>query len=421
MTAKLKTTIEKSFKDLVQDTAFQAEISKIQATDTDGLLINNSFIYRDGIQTNKSLFYPILRFDQNGQLLHNPSIAEHDRLIGNTKVIRPYPTSGPTPLSSAIASQLKDFGSLPFILIGRIKDNQNVETEIQHSKFKKLILNPRATKDLSISKDSLTMRTTRNPDSCWQVTKDYLIKEGESQDSIEKLQHAFFVAHDRVVREARALLLLPRRNSKTSGTLIDLLIDSLTSEKTEYDQAFQACAGNPSQNPRAFNELLRISYNFAEDALVFLKLIISLCDLKPILLWGTIHEHYALHNALKDLPLLRRKKKESFSEYISAIKNARNATFHRLIGIDKGLAVTLPTGALKDPELFFFSSHTNRNQDNRLTFADREIIDVFLELTRTPELELQPAFWQQNANIMEQTLNLLRATKSFLGVIRKES
>ena len=71
-----------------------------------------------------------------------------------------------------------------------------------------------------------------------------------------------------------------------------------------------------SRDPRAFNEVLRLPYNFAGDAKTFIELIVSICDLKPVVLWGTIGSHFALSEAFRALPWMRSRNKASLKKYV---------------------------------------------------------------------------------------------------------
>lgn len=164
------------------------------------------------------------------------------------------------------------------------------------------------------------------------------------------------------------------------------------------------------------NEILRIAYNFASDATTYLNLIVSICDLKPIVLWGTIAEHIALSEAFKQLPWTRSRNKPSMKNYTLTISDARNSAFHNLFPFRKSLQLTLPQSALQNAELRIFSEH-GKKKDNRLSFQDRELIDLLTEFTRARERRVASRFWQQNLAVMDATIALFSATNSFLKTL----
>ena len=164
------------------------------------------------------------------------------------------------------------------------------------------------------------------------------------------------------------------------------------------------------------NDILRIAYNFSSDATGFLRLIVSLCDLKPVVLWGTIAEHHALSEAFNELPWSRSKLKPSLGNYQRTIADARNSAFHNLFPFRKSLSVSLPEAALGTPELRIFSEHTRRSE-NQLTYRDKELVDVLLEFTRARERRVSLTFWRQNLAVMDAAISLFQRTNEFLKML----
>lgn len=99
--------------------------------------------------------------------------------------------------------------------------------------------------------------------------------------------------------------------------------------------------GLPTPHTNEFNDLLRIAYNFAGDALLVIRLLVSVCDLKPIVRWCSVDEWFRLADAFRSLPWSKVKEKPSLDSYQQTINAARNSAFHRLLRVDSTLRVQL--------------------------------------------------------------------------------
>jgi hypothetical protein len=150
---------------------------------------------------------------------------------------------------------------------------------------------------------------------------------------------------------------------------------------------FRAVEGSGSGS--ALNDVLRIGYNFASDATGYLRLIVSVCDLKPIVLWGTISEQ--------------------------SIADARNNAFHNLFPFQKSLRVPLPEAALGEPQLQIFSEHAKKS-NNPLTYKDKELVDVLMDFSRAREQSLSITFWEKDLDVMNATISLFQRTNEFIRV-----
>jgi hypothetical protein len=145
-------------------------------------------------------------------------------------------------------------------------------------------------------------------------------------------------------------------------------------------------------------------------------LIVSICDLKPIVLWGTIAEHFTLSEAFRTLPWTRSRNKPSMKNYFSTVADARNSAFHHLFPFRKSLDVILPEKALRDVSLRFFSEHSRR-KENRLDYQDKQLADVLLEFTRARDRRAPAQFWYKNLEVMDATIQLFVSTCDFLKTL----
>jgi hypothetical protein len=131
---------------------------------------------------------------------------------------------------------------------------------------------------------------------------------------------------------------------------------------------------------------------------------VSICDLKPIVLWGTIAEHHALSVAFNQLPWARSKRKASLKNYQQAIADARNSAFHNLFPFRKALRVPLPETAIGAPQLQIFSEHAKKSS-NELTYTDKGLVDILVEFTRVRERSLPVSFWERNGEVMSMGMS----------------
>jgi hypothetical protein len=198
--------------------------------------------------------------------------------------------------------------------------------------------------------------------------------------------------------------------------MTDNIVEVLKEQRDEYAKALSQLTRQRSGAPTALNDILRIAYNFASDATMFLRLIVSICDLKPLILWGTIAEHHKLSESFKRLPWTRSLNKPSLRNYISTISDARNSAFHNLFPFRKSLSATLPESALQHASLRIFSEHGKKKQ-NQLDYQDRELLEVLFEFTRARERRAPIRFWQQNLEVMNNAIDLFDQTSKFLKTV----
>ena len=165
-------------------------------------------------------------------------------------------------------------------------------------------------------------------------------------------------------------------------------------------------------------DILRIAYNFTDDAIKLVKLLVSLSDLKPIILWGTFISHYNFATALKNLPWSKQMNKPKINNYRDQISKARNRSFHRLLPFSKSFEVVLPNDTLEDVRIRFFSEYSGK-ESNNFTFKDKPIVDLLMDFSRTSEEVVERDFWKRNSYVMDYTLEMVEKTSEFLKICHK--
>jgi hypothetical protein len=201
--------------------------------------------------------------------------------------------------------------------------------------------------------------------------------------------------------------------------IIDSFVDALRQNLARYEHALNKCKGQADIDAGEFNDLLRIAYNFATDAVLVIRLLVSVCDLKPIVRWCTVDEWFRLAESFRNLPWSKMKEKHSLDAYQVTISNARNRAFHRLLPVDNTLRVELEGTKLGRITLRLFPEYADRNSEETLDYEDRALVELLTDFTRVSERSVSPQFWRRNIAVMEATIELLSRTSSALKLLAK--
>jgi hypothetical protein len=186
---------------------------------------------------------------------------------------------------------------------------------------------------------------------------------------------------------------------------------------TRYKQAWNRCKGQADIDPGEFNDVLRIAYNFATDAVLVIQLLVSICDLKPIVRWCTVDEWFRLAESFRNLPWSKMKDKHSLDAYQQTVSNARNKAFHRLLPVENTLRVELEGTKLGRVTLRLFPEYAARNSEQTMDYEDRALVELLTDFTRVSERGVSPQFWGRNIVVMEATIELLSRTSLALKLL----
>lgn len=380
----------------------------------DVVLINNSFVFRD-VKTNKAKdFLSLTIRDQSRE--PDISIVRGVRFNLDFKRMSAKSTNIPDkgPLGTRIDPQIDGLGHLVFLLIGEIQDTEVVEVPLNHGQFSQAVWDPTISEPARVEPDRIVVRRTDDEHQVWNaIARQFTTQSSEIPAD---LRQAVGVALDRLQDKAVAHVRLPQPGETPPYGITDAILAVLQEQRDEYAKACSKIDGNASNSPSSLNDVLRLAYNFASDATGYLRLIVSICDLKPIVLWGTIAEHYALSEAFHALPWERSRLKPSLRNYQQSISDARNSAFHNLFPFRKSLRVSFPEAALGAPELQIFSEYAKKS-NNQLTYRDKELVDVLLGFTRARERRLPTTFWQKNLELMDATIELFERSNEFVKVL----
>lgn len=410
--------IRRSIKEFISRAGVSPTDKKLAFAPKDILLINNSFVYREKrtIKTTKNDKYVCTHVTGGGNFSPSPRVATGININSDFRRIPSKDTNklSIVPLKDALKSELDSIGNLVFILIGRIDDSIVNRYPIQNSDYSELVWDPSSRVSVRVVSPTITIADASNEGELWT---DIELEFGRlGVDIPEGLHDAFARGIEKLKDEAVASLVLPSPGNLHSPNMTESIVKVLQEQRDEYADAL----AESLKNKAVANDILRIAYNFASDAITFIRLVVSICDLKPVVLWGTLDKHFALAESLRNLPWHRHRNKPALSNYRATIADARNSAFHNLFPFRKSLDVALPEDSLQELKMRIFSEHTKKNQ-NVLIYQDKELVDLLFEFTRARERQVSIEFWERNLNVMDATIDLFDATSDFLAVLVNEA
>jgi hypothetical protein len=383
----------------------------------DGLvLLNNSFIFRQKLKTVKSDLYLAIPVRAGSHLgVSNVVVARGIAFNSDFKFIdlKGMKKLEVQEMDPAIDKQLIQLGSIVMVLIGEVLDNVVTRAPIGHSLFSELEVNPRATSAVAIKDKIIQVRSISDDEEIWTE-----LEKSHGTQLPSDLAQPLASALDHARKHHYAVLKLPA-DASLSRPLLDSFVDALRHNLTRYKHAWSKCKGQVEIDPVEFNDVLRIAYNFATDAVLVIRLLVSICDLKPIVRWCTIDEWFRLAESFRNLPWSKMKDKHSLDAYQMTVSNARNKAFHRLLPVDNTLRVELEGTKLGRITLRLFPEYAARGSEEPLDYEDRALVELLTDFTRVSEKSVSPQFWQRNIAVMDATIQLLSRTSSALKLLAK--
>ena len=142
----------------------------------------------------------------------------------------------------------------------------------------------------------------------------------------------------------------------------------------------------------------------------------SVCDLKPIILWMTLSAHHNLSEAFRCLPRSRDQNKPSLSNYREIIHGARNRAFHNLLPFGQSIQVDLDGINIKAKRLRLFSEYKMKSE-NVFDFEDKQLVEILTEFTRADEKYVTSDFWKRNNDVMLATAQLVAAVSDAIKTL----
>ena len=316
--------------------------------------------------------------------------------------------------SRAVARELRKLGSIVMVLVGEIEDTVRSSETIGHSLFSAIELDPTAKAVLAISGKKITIQSASDEEALWEE----LQKVHKKALPIE-LAEPFATAIEKLQRED-VILKLPS-GTPARDALLDAFAVALRQSMARYKASLDISKGLPTPRTNEFNDVPRIAYNFASDAVRIIRLLVSVSDLKPAVRWCTIDEWFRLEDAFRSLPWSKLKQKPSLDAYQRTINAARNRAFHHLLPVNKTLQVELDGKALGTLRLRLFSEYSPRKNEEGFVYEDKALVEVLTEFTRAGEKSVSPQFWNRNLAVMESTIDLLDSTSAALKLLARSA
>lgn len=416
-------TIKASVKGLTVTSTFSKWLrEEAKPAEGDIVVINNSFIYRKSLKTTKNEQYLCLKVKGNIVNTEEIFVCEPGELNADFKLFSVKSANLPQlkPLRQALQEEMKRLGQLVFVLIGDLQEVP-AEVPINHRLVKELRFDPLAAprdslRDLAGGSKAIVVSQLTDPEAAWDKIRPALARE--VGDDLSSLETAYNAAFEELQKEARLKLVLPDPNApKTTTSFIARLQESISDQRELYEKALQQCERGGGNADSHLREVMRIAYNFADDAIKVLQLLISIADLKAVLLWCTIKEHFDLAQAFRNLPWTKSDKKPSLERYREIINGARNRAFHNLLALDRTIEVDLAGVAVQARRLILFPPYGKRKTTVTFDYQDREIVEILSELTRAPEVAVPFDFWRKNAEVMRAFEKLLQSTERALWLL----
>jgi hypothetical protein len=406
--------VEKEASAITKATAFLNWLS--EEAEEDGLVaINNSFVYRDLVKTTKNEQYLCFSL-ASGKVCKPQSFNTDFKLFKAASKVVPETQ----PLQAALLAELKSFGQLVFILIGQIEDIA-CEVSIDHGYANVLRFNPgqKETGAITATEDNervIAVNELVNPEAAWNEIQATI--RGDIGDETEGFQVQFSVAFDRLQQEAQSTLELPSPGGRQSNSsFLSRIRKAVNDQRRLYEDALRKMQRAKASQVSHVNEVLRIAYNFADDAIKVLTLLVSVCDLKGLILWCTLRQHFDLAESFRSLPWTKIEGKASLKRYQEIINGARNRAFHNLLGFDRSVFSDLTGVTIKARSLTLLPAHGRRKGYVPFDYEDRELVEVLSQLTLAPETAVSMEFWRRNVDVMAKFGALLDATEDALWLL----
>ena len=422
---ELNQTIGAGVRELVGTAAFSEWFKEQSANDGDIVVINNSFIYRKPlIKTSKNAQYLCLKVKGTQVDLQDVFVGKPGDLNSDFKLFSAKSANLPPlePLDQALQTEIKRLGRLVFVLIGELQEIP-AAVPVNHTLVKELRFDPSAgsqagLEDAGDGDKAIVVSQLTDPESAWNAIRPEF--DLEVGDDLSSLESAFGGAFEKLQDEARLRLLLPSpTGTKAATSFIARLRASVRDQRKFYESALQEWGKGGAAADGHLREAMRVAYNFADDAIKVLQLLVSVADLKGVLLWCTVKEHFDVAEAFRTLPWTKSHKKPSLERYREIIGGARNRAFHNLLAFDRTIEADLGGVDVKARRLTLLPAYGRRKTTVPFDYEDREMVEILTELTRAPEVAVPFDFWKKNAAVMESFENLLARTEDALWALNR--
>lgn len=389
------------------------------------LCINSSFVYRDGqlLKTRQSHRRLTARLAATGKRVYSDGIAVLDdaKMRLHNRILSTAEVSATIPIATAVDQEIASIGDLVFILVGTVKGLRPYVQYLDQDTIHEIRLEPSAEMDFrKVSQGVYAIRKLLPVEHLLSHIHNDLQERGglthEDGQGIAK-------AYDKMLDDVTTVVTVPDdRVQNPPGTILGQIAASLRKQTDEYKTALIAFQNAP-EDRNVFYEVLRIAYNFSADVLPLIYLFVSICDLKPLVFWCTVKQHWALYRAFVSLPWAALGGKGSLGEYERIISQARSYAFHHVLPFQTTIEIDLSNLDVRAEKIRLFTPY-GQKEDRGISVKDQKLADVLAAFSRAKERPVSSTFWQANLKIMERACDLAEQTLTTLLLIydaKKES
>lgn len=444
----LKKDIRNSLRNIIITDSFSEFLknefkSSQEEITNDVIVLNNSLFYRGTISSSaKNSKYLWLTLKKPTTDIVHPELSQFGILTFNrgtiNKEIKVFRESEKQNLVfldilDIIKKEICGLGELVFFLIGKLYDVP-VSIKIDNKVIKQITADPEINnvevQSLSELNDvvyEIRVNTKMTNSELLQAMNKRLIENNiiiSDREFINKLKESL----NKLRNQQKYILELPTKNTasknSTNKTFLRYIIDELENVLLEYEYSLKHFrSASKEEKKESIMNILRISYNFADDFLRFFKVLSVIFDTKPIIFWLLSDKIYILFDSISKLDIDSAHKKKDILEYRDFISKMRNRHFHRLLPFDKIIEIPLENIPLHGKYLQIFPEFSERKKHKVFEYEDRLLFEALEELTRSSEAEIDINFLESNLKIIENFKKLLEALEEvlwFLLAVRAE-
>jgi hypothetical protein len=403
-------SISEQLVNVLTSEIFQNWLSQERVRAGDLLILNNSFLHRDGIASrSKSIQYLGVTVESDGQpSLDAFVLASKKRILSRFKRVAEaragdYPSR---PLRNAVEEELTDLGLIVFAIAGRIGDDLPISVNFpETNEISTFRYTPSQRELLVIQGGVVSINRIDDIDIIWRAIEGGAREVGVTD--ITQLSQHFQKGFEELCEEAARPVYIDDVREGPPSILTEI-IERLDAQIDRYRETLNTYV-NKSRDNDVMNELLRIAYNFADGATALITLVVGISDIKPLLCWLTMTAQAELTDRFGALPFsLVGQAKPSLAQYRDLIAGARNRAFHDVFAFDRPFQVTLTGDAFRDAELRLFREYARKSRAG-LEYRDRDLVELYSGFTRTAERPVPLGFWEGNLEVMAAVLEVARS------------
>ncbi len=384
------------------------------------LIINGSFLYRDkSVRTSQSNRRLLALLSATGKRVRSENIwiIDYATIKGHYKINPPQDAAKLITLATGVAQELASSGDLLFTLLGTVQGMRPQTQLVDSQKVTQIRMAPSLT-DSAVQKTAEGIYSIREilpvEELLERIHEDLKAQGGLSPDD----RRAIVTAYDCLMDEATTDVTVPSGEvTNPNETILGKITTSLNNQVDQYRTAL-ASLRRSSDDHHALNEVLRIAYNFSADVLPLISLFVSICDLKPLVFWCTLQEHWALHRAFASLPWAAIGRKERIDEYKSIVSQARSHAFHHVLPFDSTIEIDLTRWDVRAEKIRLFLPF-GQKEGRGVHLKDQKLAEVLAEFSRAKERPVSQTFWKANLLVMQAACKLAEEVLSALILIHR--